>query len=45
MLSKQQIEFYNKNGYLLVENVVTPEQLGRMRDIAYDFIEKSRRRG
>ncbi len=42
MLSKQQIEFYNENGYLLVENVVTPEQLGRLRDIAYDFIEKSR---
>ena len=42
MLSKQQIEFYNEHGYLLVENVVDPEQLARLRDIAYDFIEKSR---
>jgi ectoine hydroxylase-related dioxygenase (phytanoyl-CoA dioxygenase family) len=42
MLSKEQIEFYRENGYLLVENVVTPEQLARMREITYDFIEKSR---
>jgi ectoine hydroxylase-related dioxygenase (phytanoyl-CoA dioxygenase family) len=42
MLSTQQIEFYRENGYLLVENAVTPEQLARMRDIAYGFIEKSR---
>ena len=42
MLSKQQIEFYNENGYLLVENAVSPAQLARMRDIVYDFIEKSR---
>lgn len=42
MLSKQQIEFYKENGYLLVENAVSPEQLARMRDIAYEFIERSR---
>lgn len=42
MLSQQQIMFYNDNGYLLVEDVVSREQLGRMRDIAYGFIEKSR---
>jgi len=42
MLSKQQIEHFNENGYLLVENAVSPAQLARMRDIAYDFIEKSR---
>jgi ectoine hydroxylase-related dioxygenase (phytanoyl-CoA dioxygenase family) len=42
MVSKEQIEFYRENGYLLVENVVTPEQLARMREITYDFIEKSR---
>jgi ectoine hydroxylase-related dioxygenase (phytanoyl-CoA dioxygenase family) len=42
MLSKEQFEFYRENGYLLVENVVTPEQLARMREITYDFIEKSR---
>ena len=42
MLSKEQIEFYRENGYLLVENVVTPDQLTRMREITSDFIEKSR---
>jgi ectoine hydroxylase-related dioxygenase (phytanoyl-CoA dioxygenase family) len=42
MLSQQQIEFYDKYGYLLVEDVVSREQLGRMRDIAHSFIEKSR---
>lgn len=42
MLTKQQIEFYNEYGYLLVEDAVTPEQLARMREITYDFIEKSR---
>jgi ectoine hydroxylase-related dioxygenase (phytanoyl-CoA dioxygenase family) len=43
MLSQQQIASYNENGYLLVENVVTPDQLARMRDIALDFIDKSRK--
>jgi len=42
MLSQQQIESYNENGYLLVEDAVNGEQLARMRDIAYSFIERSR---
>jgi len=42
MLSAEQISFYRENGYLLVENVVAPEQLERMRAIAYEFIEASR---
>ncbi len=42
MLSKDQLAFYDKNGYLMIENAVTPEQLDRMREITYDLIEKSR---
>lgn len=42
MLSAKQISFYRENGYLLVEDVVTAEQLERMRAIAYEFIEESR---
>ena len=42
MLSKEQIEFYNENGYLMVENVLTPDQLARLCEISYDFIDKSR---
>lgn len=42
MLNAEQISFYRENGYLLVEDVVTAEQLERMRAIAYQFIEASR---
>jgi len=42
MLTKDQSEFYAENGYLLVEDAVTPDQLKRMQEITYDFIERSR---
>jgi ectoine hydroxylase-related dioxygenase (phytanoyl-CoA dioxygenase family) len=42
MLSQEQREFYNENGYLMVENAVDQEQLHRMRAITYDLIEQSR---
>lgn len=42
MLTKEQIEFYFENGYLLVDDVVSPEQLREMQDITRDFIERSR---
>ena len=42
MLSKDDIAFYHENGYLLVEDVITPEQLARLRAVTYDLIEKSR---
>jgi hypothetical protein len=42
MLSLDQVEFYRDQGYLLVENAVSPEQLNQLRMIAYEFIEKSR---
>jgi len=42
MLSSEQINFYHENGYLLVEDVVTQEQVDAMRKIAYALIEGSR---
>jgi hypothetical protein len=41
MLTKEQISDYYENGYLLVEDVVTPEQLQRMQDITHEFIDSS----
>ena len=42
MLTQDQIDFYNENGYLLVEDAVTPEQLDRLRKVTYDLIDQSR---
>ena len=42
MLTNEQISAYFENGYLLVEDVVTPEQLQRMQDITHEFIDRSR---
>ena len=42
MLTKEQTESYFKDGYLLVEDAVTPEQLQRMQEITHDFIDRSR---
>lgn len=42
MLSAEQMSFYNEQGYLLVENAVSPEQLSRMQEITAGLIEASR---
>lgn len=42
MLTKDQIDSYFTQGYLLVEDVLTPEELRKMQDIAHDLIDKSR---
>lgn len=42
MLSADQKAFYDANGYLLVKNAVTPEQLARLREITYRLIDGSR---
>ena len=42
MLSREQIDFYKENGYLMVENAVTPEQLAALRDTTYRLIDGSR---
>ena len=31
MLSKEQVEFFNANGYLVVEDAVTPDHLDALR--------------
>ena len=42
MLSQAQKDFYAANGYLLVENAVTPDQLARLLEITEGLIEASR---
>ncbi|MDA7426173.1 phytanoyl-CoA dioxygenase family protein [Thalassococcus lentus] len=42
MLSQDQKQFYDENGYLLVEDAVTADQLNRLRELTYGFIEASR---
>jgi ectoine hydroxylase-related dioxygenase (phytanoyl-CoA dioxygenase family) len=42
MLTQEQLGFYDRNGYLLVENAVTEDQLRELRRITYDLIDKSR---
>lgn len=42
MLSDAQKAFYAENGYLMVEDVVTPEELARLQEITYGLIEASR---
>ena len=42
MLSREQTEFYNDNGYLLVEDAVTPAQLDELRTITSELIDQSR---
>ena len=42
MLTQNQIRDYFEQGYLLVENVITAEQLKTLQNITYDFIEASR---
>ncbi len=42
MLTREQREFYDANGYLMVEDAVTPAQIQELRRIAYELIERSR---
>lgn len=42
MLSKKQIKSYGDNGYLAVENVLTPEEVERLRRVTDAFVEQSR---
>ncbi|MFZ5961858.1 phytanoyl-CoA dioxygenase family protein [Thalassococcus sp. BH17M4-6] len=42
MLSDAQKAFYAENGYLMVEDVVTPARLKRLQDITYALIDASR---
>ncbi|MGC6484624.1 MAG: phytanoyl-CoA dioxygenase family protein [Candidatus Puniceispirillales bacterium] len=42
MLTQDQINFFNENGYLVVEDAVTPEQLQSLRDDFAAWVEESR---
>ncbi|MEQ8899470.1 MAG: phytanoyl-CoA dioxygenase family protein [Roseovarius sp.] len=42
MLSQAQRDFYAENGYLMIENAVTPDQLDRLRTITAGLIDASR---
>lgn len=42
MLTQDQINFFNENGYLVVEDAVTPEQLQSLRDDFATWVEESR---
>jgi ectoine hydroxylase-related dioxygenase (phytanoyl-CoA dioxygenase family) len=42
MLSQQEIDTYNRDGYLLVKNAISPEQLDAMRKVTYGLIDQSR---
>jgi len=42
MLSQEQKTFYNDNGYLLVENAVSADQLARLREITAQLIDAAR---
>lgn len=42
MLSEAQRAFYAENGYLMIENAVTPDQLDRLRAITARLIDASR---
>jgi len=42
MLSKDEIASYQKNGYLMVEDAVSPSQLNELRRLTAQFIEASR---
>ena len=42
MLSKEQVEFFKANGYLVVEDAVTPDQLDALRQDFAGWVEESR---
>ena len=42
MLTVEQTDFYEQNGYLMVEDVITKDELNKLQEITYDFIESSR---
>ena len=43
VLSNSEIEFYNDQGYLLVEDVISQKQLNEMLNIVDKFFEDSKR--
>ena len=42
ILSKDEVNFYNDKGYLLVEDVITEDQHNEMLALVKDFFERSK---
>ena len=42
VLSKDEVEFYNDQGYLLVEDVISQKQLDEMLSLVNNFFETSK---
>ncbi|MCE2472378.1 MAG: phytanoyl-CoA dioxygenase family protein [Anaerolineae bacterium] len=42
MLSKEQIDFYHENGYLVVEDVLSADELAALQRVTDEFVERSR---
>ena len=42
MLTQEQIDFYQTNGYIVVENVISAEDIAELRGITDEFVDKSR---
>ena len=42
MLSPQQIAFYHENGYITVEDVLSPDELAALQRVTDEFVERSR---
>ena len=42
MLSNEQIEFYNENGYVAVEAVFSSDEIAALREVTDEFVERSR---
>lgn len=41
-VTQQQVDEYNKNGFVIVEGVIPPEKLDELRRVTDDFVEQSR---
>ena len=42
MISEQDVAFYNENGYLVVQNVLTNEEIRNLRRVTEEFVENAR---
>lgn len=42
MLTREQIDFYNTNGFLAVEGVYSPQEMKEARAVVEEFVERSR---
>lgn len=42
MLTQEQVDLYRTNGYIVVENVISAEEIAELRRVTDEFVEKSR---